>query len=145
MVAPLITALTRRGVAALNGTTETLTAAGPGTLTQSVDTPTTPPSLRAAAKAFQSKRPTLIASAKRNLAAAGRATLRLRTTSAGRRAIRRAESLKLAIVTTFAPRTGAPVVSSIASPPSAARPRVGYHVRTRDRRLGLSAPATPTQ
>ena len=111
MVAPLITALTRRGLAALDRTTETLTAAGPGTLTQSVYTPTTPPSLRrTAAQALQRKRPTLIASAKRTLAAAGRASLRLRTTSAGRRAIRSAKSLKLAIVTTFTPKTGAPVV-----------------------------------
>ena len=51
----------------------------------------------------------LLASAKRTFSAAGRATLTLRLTAAGRRQLRRAGSVKLTIVTTFTPSGGTPV------------------------------------
>jgi hypothetical protein len=91
MTAPLVTRLKRRGVRALNGAKLTFSAPTAGTLQQTV---------RAGA---------LLASAKRTFTAAGRGTLTLRLTAAGRRQLRRTNGLKLTIVTTFTPRGGPPV------------------------------------
>ena len=44
-------------------------------------------------------------------ATAGTASLKVRLTAAGRRALKRARSLKLAVVTTFTPTTGTPVTT----------------------------------
>ena len=73
-------------------------------LDQKVVTPTAPKSALKAAK------PAPIASATRKIAAAGPVTLKLKATAAGRRMLRRARSLKLAIVTRFTPATGRPVI-----------------------------------
>ena len=91
MTAPLVTKLKRRGARALNGARLTFTAPSAGTLQQTV------------------RAGSLLASAKRTFSAAGRATLTLRLTAAGRRQLRRAGSVKLTIVTTFTPSGGAPV------------------------------------
>jgi hypothetical protein len=60
-------------------------------------------------------KPLLIASGKHRFAAAGTGSLRLRLTRAGsrriRRALRRAKSVKLTIVTRFAPAAGVSVVA----------------------------------
>jgi hypothetical protein len=106
MTTPLTQALKRKGFAALNGATETLTATGPGTLTQRLYTPTAPRSA-----ATSKRKPVLIASARRTFAAAGEGRLTLQMTTAGRRAIRRAKSLRLEIVTRFAPRSGTPLLA----------------------------------
>jgi hypothetical protein len=103
MTAPLVRTLKRRGLTALDGAKEALTAAGPGTLTQRVYTPVEPGSAK--------RRSVLIASGTRVYAGAGKGTLTLRLTAAGRRASRRAKRIKLVIVTRFAPATGAPVVA----------------------------------
>ena len=91
MTAPLVTKLKRRGARALNGARLTFTAPSAGTLQQTV------------------RAGSLLASAKRTFSAAGRATLTLRLTAAGRRQLRRAGSVKLTIVTTFTPSGGTPV------------------------------------
>jgi hypothetical protein len=106
MVAVLTRALRRRGLAALTRTTQRLTAGGPGVLGQKVYTPNAPRS------AVQSKAKTaLIASGRHRFAAAGTETLRLKLTAAGRRALRRAKSLKISIVTRFTPTGGRPVIA----------------------------------
>jgi Bacterial Ig-like domain (group 3) len=102
----LTTALRLRGFAALTTTTQTLTA-GPGVLEQKVYSPAAPKAARAAAKS-----PVLIASGSHRFATTGAGTLRLKLTSAGRRAIRHAKSLKLAIVTRFTPKGGKAVVAT---------------------------------
>jgi hypothetical protein len=106
MTAPLTQALKRKGFAALNGTTETLMAAGPGTLTQRLYTPTAPKSA-----ATSKRKPVLIASGRHTFAAAGEGKLTLQMTAAGRRAIRHAKSLNVEIVTRFAAPTGAPLIA----------------------------------
>lgn len=105
MTAALTRSLGQRGFAAFTNATQTLTATGPGLLDQKLYSPKAPKS------AIQSKaKNILIASARHTFAAAGKGTLRLRLTAAGRRAIRHAKSLKLAIVTRFTPRGGRPVI-----------------------------------
>jgi hypothetical protein len=106
MTRPILHALKRRGLAALDGARETLTARGPGTLTQRVYTPVEPKSTAAA-----KPRSVLIASGRHMFAGLGKGTLTLRLTAAGRRASRRATRIKLAIVTRFAPVGGVPVVA----------------------------------
>jgi hypothetical protein len=91
MTAPLITRLKRRGARALNGARLTFSAPTAGTLQQTV------------------RAGSLLASAKRTFSAAGRGTLTLRLTAAGRRQLRRTNSVKLTIVTTFTPSGGTPV------------------------------------
>ena len=60
---------------------------------------------RATARAA-AKKPVVVASGRHRFATAGTATLRLKLTSAGRRAVRHAKSLKLAIVTRYTPTGG---------------------------------------
>lgn len=91
MTAPLVTKLKRRGARALDGARLTFSAPSAGTLQQTV------------------RAGSLLASAKRTFSAAGRATVTLRLTAAGRRQLRRAGSVKLTIVTTFTPSGGTPV------------------------------------
>jgi hypothetical protein len=102
MTSTLTKALGRRGFGALTSTVQTFTVPGPGLLEQKVYSPAAPKASSAAA----SRKPVMIASARHRFAAAGTGTLRLKLTAAGRRAIRHAKSLKLAIVTRFAPRSG---------------------------------------
>jgi hypothetical protein len=101
----LLNALHRRGLAALGRVTETLTAAGPGVLQQQVFTPRAPHSALAARS-----RPRLLAAGRHTFAAAGRGTLKLRLTSAGRRAVKRGRRMALEIVTRFTPVGGTAVV-----------------------------------
>ena len=54
----------------------------------------------------------MIASGRHRFTAAGTGTLRLKLTAAGRRTIRHAKSLKLTIVTRFAPAAGTAVVAT---------------------------------
>lgn len=98
----LVTALRRRGLAGLTRTTQPFSAPGPGLLDQTVYTPDAP-------AASHRGEPKLLASARRRFPAAGSGALRLKATRAGRRAIRRARALRLAIVTRFTPPGGAPV------------------------------------
>jgi hypothetical protein len=108
MAARLAAALRTRGFAALTTTAETLAASVPGLLEQKIYSPSAPKSATTAA----ARKPVLIASGSVRFTKAGRATLRLRLTSAGRKAIRHAKALKLAIVTRFTPRTGSAVVTT---------------------------------
>jgi hypothetical protein len=105
MVSTLTTALRLRGFSALTSTTQTLTA-GPGVVEQRVYSPTAPRGARAAAT-----KPVAVASGRHRFATAGVGTLRLKLTSAGRRAIRHAKSLKLAIVTRYTPTAGTAVTT----------------------------------
>ena len=106
MVSTLTTALRLRGFSALTSTTQTLTA-GPGVVEQKVYSPSAPRGARAAAS-----KPVVIASGRHRFAAAGPGTLRLKLTKAGRRAVRHAKSLKLAIVTRYTPTGGRPVTTT---------------------------------
>lgn len=100
MVSTLTTALRLRGFSALTSTVQTLRA-GPGVVDQQVYSPASPRTARAAAK-----KPVVVAAGRHRFATAGTATLRLKLTSAGRRAVRHAKSLKLAIVTRYTPTGG---------------------------------------
>jgi Bacterial Ig-like domain (group 3) len=100
MGSTLIAALRRRGFAALTSTAQTLRA-GPGVVVQSVYSPNAPRGARAAAK-----KSVVLASGRHRFATAGTGTLRLKLTSAGRRAVRHAKSLKVAIVTRYTPAAG---------------------------------------
>jgi Bacterial Ig-like domain (group 3) len=95
----LISALRRRGLAALRGTPEPFTAPGAGVLEQHVDSPTP----LKAAKAVR------LAAGRQAFSGPGRGVLKLRLTAAGRRAIRKGKALRVAIVTTFTPSKGQPV------------------------------------
>jgi hypothetical protein len=90
MTAPLAAALRPRGFAALTTTAETLAAPVPGLLEQKIYSPSAPKSATTAA----ARKPVLIASGSVRFTKAGRATLRLRLTRAGRTAIRHAKALK---------------------------------------------------
>jgi hypothetical protein len=100
----LATALRKGGLSALTSTRQTFSAPGPGVLEQKVFTPTAPKS------ALKAKKPVLIASARRKAGAAGPITFKLKATAAGRRMLRTARSLKLAIVTRFTPPSGRPQI-----------------------------------
>ena len=100
MGSTLTTALRLRGFAALTRTTQTLRA-GPGVVVQNVYSPQAPRAARAAAK-----KPVVLASGRHRFVTAGTGTLRLKLTSAGRRVIRHAKSLKVAIVTRYTPAEG---------------------------------------
>jgi hypothetical protein len=108
MTSPLMAALRARGLAALASTVQTLTAPGPGVLDQKVYSPTAPTTARAAA----TKKSALIASASHRFAAAGKGSLRLKLTAAGRKAARAGKSTKIAIVTRFKPSAGQAVVTT---------------------------------
>jgi hypothetical protein len=109
--APLVTKLKRRGARALNGARLTFTAPTAGTLQQTV------------------RAGSLLASAKRTFTEAGRGTLTLKLTAAGRRQIRRSGSVKLTIVTTFTPRGGTPVrVTERVTVRRAVRASAAWHV-----------------
>ena len=98
MTAGLRGTLRRRGLGGLGGATQTLATPVPGRLEQLVYTPSA-----------TARKRTLLAKAGRTFAAAGTGKLTLRLTAAGRRKLRKATRLKLAIVTRFTPRTGPPV------------------------------------
>jgi hypothetical protein len=100
----LATALRKGGLSALASTEQTFNAPGPGVLDQKVFTPTAPKS------ALKAKKPILIASASRKATAAGPITFKLKATPAGKRMLRKARTLKLAIVTRFTPTADTPVV-----------------------------------
>jgi hypothetical protein len=106
MGSTLIAALRRRGFAALTSTAQTLQA-GPGVVAQSVYSPNAPRGARAAAK-----RSVVLASGRHRFVTAGTGTLRLKLTSAGRRAVRHAKSLKVAIVTRYTPAAGEAVMAT---------------------------------
>jgi Bacterial Ig-like domain (group 3) len=106
MVSTLTMALRLRGFSALTSTTQTLTG-GPGVVEQKVYSPTAPRAARAAGK-----RSVVVASGRHRFATAGVGTLRLKLTNAGRRAIRHARSLKLAIVTRYTPTAGQAVTTT---------------------------------
>jgi hypothetical protein len=99
--------LSRQGTAALQGARQNFDATTAGTLEQKVYSPNAPAS--AVARAGARKR-VLIATGRHAFGAPSSAALRLKLTPAGRRAIKRQRSLKLAIVTRFTPATGKPVV-----------------------------------
>jgi hypothetical protein len=96
----LMRALRARGFAALSGTAEPFTAAAPGVLDQKVYSPKAP------ASASKAKKPVVLAAARHTFSRAGAGVLKLRLTAAGKRAIRRAKRLKIAIVTRFTPKSG---------------------------------------
>jgi len=106
MVSILVAALRARGFSAFTSTVQSLTAPGPGVLEQKVYSPSAPKAAIAAA----AKR-VLVASGRHRFATAGRGKLRLKLSSAGRRLIRHARKLRLAIVTRFTPTGGTPVVT----------------------------------
>jgi Big-like domain-containing protein len=108
MTSPLLSALRARGLAALASTVQTLTAPGPGVLDQKVYSPSAPTTARTAA----TKKSALIASASHRFAAAGKGSLRLKLTAAGRKASRAGKSTKIAIVTRFKPSSGKAVVTT---------------------------------
>jgi hypothetical protein len=68
---------------------------------QSVYSPNAPRGARAATKT-----PVVLASGRHRFVTTGTGTLRLKLTSAGRRAVRHAKSLKVAIVTRYTPAAG---------------------------------------
>jgi hypothetical protein len=107
MVDVLSAALRSRGLSALGRTKETITVDASGTLNQTVYSPRAPSSAVATRKTSKN---VVIASVQHRFDAPGAAALQLRLTAAGRRAVRRSRSLKLAIVTRFTPRSGTPVV-----------------------------------
>ena len=95
----LISALRKRGLAALRGTPEPFTAPAAGVLEQEVDSP----------NALKSAKPVRLAAGRRAFNGPGRGVLKLRLTRAGRRAIRQGKRLRVAIVTAFTPTAGKPV------------------------------------
>jgi hypothetical protein len=120
MTSVLIRALKARGAAALTGTAQTLTVPAPGVLTQTVYSATAAKS----ALASKTRKRVVVASGRHTFAAAGKGTLRQRLTSAGRRAIRRVKSLKIAIVTRFTPTNGTAVAVVQRLTVRARRPKV---------------------
>lgn len=102
MTSALRASMLARGLGAIAGVTERFTAPSAGKLEQQIFTPSAPRTALAA-----SVRPVPIATAVRTFAAAGAATVKFKLTAAGRRAIHRARSLKLSVVTRFTPRAGA--------------------------------------
>jgi hypothetical protein len=90
-----------RGLRALNGLTETFAAPAAGRLVQQVYSPTAPKGAipaRAASK--------LLATGQASFTAAGPGNVKLKLTAAGRRALRRNGTTKLAVVTRFIPVVG---------------------------------------
>jgi hypothetical protein len=124
MTTALRATLRARGLGAIANATERFTAPSAGKLEQQIYTPNAPRTALAA-----SVRPVRIATAVRTFAAAGAGTAKLRLSAAGRRAIRRARSLKLSVVTRFTPRAGAATrrvdrFTVKAKPGHPARPRI---------------------
>jgi hypothetical protein len=60
-------------------------------------------------KPLKAAKPVRLAAGRLAFSAAGPGVLKLRLTASGRRAVRRAKTLRVAIVTTFTPSTGQPV------------------------------------
>jgi hypothetical protein len=90
-----------RGLRALNGLTETFTAPAAGRLVQQVYSPTAPKGAMPARAASR-----LLAAGQASFAAAGAGKVKLKLTAAGRRALRRNGTIKLAVVTRFIPAVG---------------------------------------
>jgi hypothetical protein len=95
-------ALRKRGLAALRGTPEPFTTPSAGVLEQEVDSP----------KPLKAAKAVRLAVGRRAFSAPGRGVLKLRLTAAGKRAIRKGKTLRVAIVTTFTPAKG-PAVSVV--------------------------------
>jgi hypothetical protein len=95
----LVQALRKRGLAALSRTPEPFTAPRTGVLEQHVDSP----------KPLKAAKAVRLAAGRLAFSGPGRGVLKLRVTAAGRRAIRKGKTLRLAIVTTFTPAKGNPV------------------------------------
>jgi Bacterial Ig-like domain (group 3) len=90
-----------RGLRALNGLTETFAAPAAGRLVQQVYSPTAPKGATQARAASK-----LLATGQASFAAAGAGKVKLKLTAAGRRALRRNDTIKLAVVTRFIPAVG---------------------------------------
>jgi len=101
----LMKALRSRGFAALSGIAEPFTAVQSGVLEQLIYSPKAPRS----ATTIAAKRPVVISRGRHSFSRGGAAVLKLRLTAAGRRAIRHAKKLQIAIVTRFTPTNGTPV------------------------------------
>jgi hypothetical protein len=95
----LMQALRKRGLAALSRTSERFTAPMAGVLEQHVDSP----------KPLKAAKAVRLAAGRLAFSGPGSGVLKLRLTAAGRRAIRKGKTVRLAIVTTFTPATGNPV------------------------------------
>jgi hypothetical protein len=95
----LLRALRKRGLAALGGTPEPFTTPAAGVLEQHVDSP----------KPLKAAKAVRLAAGRRAFRGPASSVLKLRLTAAGRRAIRRGKTLRVAIVTTFTPTKGQPV------------------------------------
>jgi hypothetical protein len=95
----LMQALRKRGLAALSRTAEPFTAPMAGVLEQHVDSP----------KPLKAVKALRLAAGRRAFSGPSRGVLTLRLTAAGRRAIRKGKTLRVAIVTTFTPSKGQPV------------------------------------
>jgi hypothetical protein len=101
MTAALRKTLTARGLRALNGLTESFTAPSPGRVEQGIYSPTAPKSALAARATTA-----LLARASARFERAGTGKVKVKLTAAGRRALRRSGSVKVAIVTRFTPTSG---------------------------------------
>jgi Bacterial Ig-like domain (group 3) len=97
MVDGLRKTLRSRGIRALNGLSESFAAPAAGRVTQQIYSPTDP-------RAGSSSK--LLATGATRLATARTAKLKLKLTAAGRRALRRAGTVKLAVISRFTPATG---------------------------------------
>jgi hypothetical protein len=142
-LAAMTTALRRtllaRGLGALGSLTERFMAPNAGKLEQQIFTPSAPRTALAA-----STRAVRLATAVRTFAAAGAGTVRLTLTAAGRRAVHRARSLKLAIVTRFAPRGGGAAARRVDRfTVKAKRAHARLRVRTIARRGSLAVSKCP--
>jgi hypothetical protein len=90
-----------RGLRALSGLTETFAAPAAGRLVQQVYSPTAPKGAMPARAASK-----LLAAGEASFPGAGPGKVKLRLTAAGRRALRRGGTIKLAVVTRFVPAVG---------------------------------------
>jgi Bacterial Ig-like domain (group 3) len=97
MVDGLRTKLRSRGIRALNGLSESFAAPAAGRVTQQIYSPTAP-------RTGSSSK--LLATGATRFATARTAKLKLKLTAAGRRALRRAGTVKLAVISRFTPATG---------------------------------------
>jgi hypothetical protein len=97
MVDGLRNTLRSRGIRALSGLSESFAAPAAGRVTQQIYSPSAP-------RAGSSSK--LLATGATRLATARTAKLKLKLTAAGRRALRRTGTVKLAVISRFTPSTG---------------------------------------
>lgn len=105
MTSGLAAALKARGFRALRGAVQTFSAPSAGTLTQSISANVRGRNALAAAQR-------VISSGRHVFRTPSTAKLRLKLTALGRRTVKRAERLKLTVLTRFAPTTGSAVQST---------------------------------